>query len=194
MNPDDIIRKNRRTGLIILAIFAAMTALAFAAVPLYKRFCQVTGYGGTPAIGATAAPTKILKRVVTIKFNADTAPNMPWDFKPEKPEITVHLGQKGFIAFRARNLSGKTTAGTALYNVTPLKVGRYFHKIQCFCFDKQYLAPNQRADLPVVFYVDPAMNDNPNMEDVDNITLSYTFFPADSKQFDSALKKYYKAN
>ena len=191
MNQTDLINKNRRAGLILLAVIAAMTVLAFASVPLYRMFCAATGFNGSAVTTASALPTKILKRQISIRFNADVAPGMKWDFKPEKPEIKIHLGQKGLIAFQAHNRSDKPSAGAALYNINPAKAGRYFHKIQCFCFNQQYLAPNQRADLPVVFYVDPSMNDNPDMEDVDSITLSYTFFPVDSKSLDAALQRFY---
>jgi cytochrome c oxidase assembly protein subunit 11 len=189
---DRLVRKNARTGLIVLAVVIGMVGLSFASVPLYRLFCQMTGYDGTTRT-ATALPDKVLDRKVTIKFNADTGRNMPWEFKPEMREITIRLGEKGLTAFMAHNKLNKPTAGTALYNVTPPKAGRYFHKIQCFCFDKQELAPGQRADLPVMFYVDPAMADDPDMNDVETITLSYTFYEAESKELEAAMDGFYNS-
>ncbi|NCT40192.1 MAG: cytochrome c oxidase assembly protein [Alphaproteobacteria bacterium] len=183
-------RKNARIGLSILAVVIGMVALSFAFVPLYNMFCRVTGFAGTTQV-SESLPDTILDRQVTIKFNAETNKNLPWDFKPEQREITVKLGQRGLTAFSAHNKSNKVTGGTAIYNVTPLKAGQYFHKIQCFCFDEQFLKPQEYVDMPVMFYVDPAMDDDPLMEDVDTITLSYTFFTATSKELDSAMEAFY---
>ncbi len=189
---DDIARKNARIGLIVLAVFVLMVGLSFAAVPFYDMFCRVTGYAGTPS-AVENLPEKILDRVVTIQFNANTARDMPWTFKPQQKEIALKLGARGFTAFSAKNKMAYPTGGTALYNVTPLKVGKYFKKIQCFCFDEQILAPHQEVSMPVIFYVDPAMNDDPNMQDVTTITLSYTFFSAESAQLDQALEAFYNS-
>jgi cytochrome c oxidase assembly protein subunit 11 len=187
---DDLVRKNARTGLYVLAGVIFMVGVAFASVPLYNLFCRMTGFDGT-TLTAAQLPDKILDREVTVAFNADTGRNMPWDFKPDLGHIKVKLGEKGLVTFKARNKLGKSTAGTALYNVTPPKAGRYFHKIQCFCFDRQVLEPSQEAHMPVVFFIDPAMNDDPNMNDVQNITLSYTFFEADSKELEQAMEGFY---
>lgn len=186
----DLTRKNARTGLTVLAVVIGMVALAFASVPLYRLFCQVTGFDGKPLVSADL-PDKIIERTVTIAFNADTGAGMPWDFRPEMKEIKVRLGEKGITSFLAHNPLNVATAGTAIYNVTPPKAGKYFHKIQCFCFDRQVLEPNQKASMPVLFYVDPSMNDDPNMRDVESITLSYTFYEADSKELDKALAGFY---
>jgi cytochrome c oxidase assembly protein subunit 11 len=183
-------RKNARIGLTVLAVVLAMAAMAYAAVPLYGLFCRVTGFGGTTQV-ATALPDKIIDRTITIQFNADTDPRLPWVFKPQQRSIDVKLGQKGLTAYLARNKIEKPVTGTALYNVTPLKVGKYFHKIQCFCFDEQTLQARQEVDMPVMFYVDPALNDDPNMDDIRNITLSYTFFRAESEELDQALEDFY---
>lgn len=183
-------RKNARLGIAILTVVIGMAAMSFAFVPLYNLFCRVTGFGGTP-ITAENLPDQILDREVTVKFNANTNKNLPWDFKPEQREIIVKLGQRGITAFSAYNKENRPTGGTAIYNVTPLKVGKYFHKVQCFCFDEQILNPKELVDMPVLFYVDPAMNDDPLMEDVDTITLSYTFFPASSEELDQALEAFY---
>ena len=183
-------KKNAKTGLIILAVVIGMCAMSFAFVPLYDLFCRVTGFSGTTQV-AENLPDQILERQVTIKFNAQTNKNLPWDFKPEQREVRVQLGQRGLTAYNATNKESIPTAGTAVYNVLPLKVGKYFHKIQCFCFDEQILKPGESMNMPVMFYVDPAMNDDPLMEDVDTITLSYTFFVAESEELDSALEAFY---
>lgn len=181
--------KNTRTLLSVLAIVFAMVGLSFASVPLYDLFCRVTGFGGTPQIGGT--PDRIVDRDIRVIFNADTAPNLPWDFKPEQRDITVKIGQQALIAYHAINKADKPSAGTAIYNVTPPKAGKYFHKTQCFCFDEQTLIPGQDMSMPVVFYIDPAMADDPNMDEVRQITLSYSFFPAASEELDEALEAFY---
>ncbi len=189
--PDqDLIRKNARTGLAVFSVILVMIGLSFAAVPLYSLFCKVTGFDGTTRT-ATTLPDNILDRTVTIRFNADTGHGMMWDFRPELLETTVRLGEKGLAAFHAKNRLATPSAGTALYNVTPLKAGKYFHKIQCFCFDEQILQPGQDVSMPVMFFVDPSMNDDPDMEDVTSITLSYTFYPAESKALEAALDAFY---
>lgn len=187
---DELIRKNARTGLAVLGVVAGMIALSFASVPLYSLFCRATGFEGTTQT-ASALPGKIIDRTITVKFDANTDRTMPWDFKPEMREIKVRLGEKGITSFFAHNRLSKTTAGTALYNVTPDKAGAYFNKIECFCFGLQSLGPGESATLPVLFYVDPALNDNPDMDDVHTITLSYTFYPASSKELEAALTRFY---
>lgn len=185
-----LVAKNARTGLIVLGAVMFMLGLSFAAVPFYDLFCRMTGFGGTPQT-ATALPGVILDRTVTIRFNADTGRDMPWDFKSEIKETAVRLGERGLAAFSAYNPRSEAIAGTALYNVTPPKAGKYFHKIQCFCFDEQTLQPGERVSMPVMFYVDPAMDTDPNMQDVHRITLSYTFYPAESKELEAALATFY---
>ena len=185
-------RKNAKIGLTILAVVIGMVAMSYAFVPLYNLFCRVTGFGGTTLVAETLPDEdEILDRQVTIKFNGQTNKKLPWEFKPEQREITVNLGQRGLTAFSAYNKADKPTAGSAIYNVTPLKAGQYFHKVQCFCFDEQILQPKEYVDMPVMFYIDPAMNDDPLMEDVDTITLSYTFFTAESEELDSAMEAFY---
>lgn len=188
----DLVRKNARMGLMVAGVILAMLALSFAAVPMYSLFCRVTGFGGTTQT-AQSLPGHVLERTVRVQFNADTNRNLPWQFRPEQRAVTVRLGERGLAAFEAYNKTTKPTAGTAVYNVTPLKAGQYFHKIQCFCFDEQVLEPGQRVSMPVMFYVDPALDKDPNMNDVQTITLSYTFFPADSKTLDDALEAFYNA-
>jgi len=188
---EDLARKNKKVAAMVLIIVACMVGLSFAAVPLYDLFCRVTGFGGTPQISSEDLPKNIVDRDVTIQFNADTDPNMPWHFRPEERRVTVKLGQRGLTAYEAYNPTSAPVSGTALYNVTPLKVGQYFHKIQCFCFDEQILQAGERVSMPVLFYVDPAMNDDPSMDDVKTITLSYTFYRGESKELDAALERFY---
>ena len=187
---EELARKNARTGLTVVAVVVAMIALSFASVPLYDLFCRVTGFGGTTQV-ADALPGEVLNRVVKIQFDADTSRNMPWYFEPDQRSVEVRLGERGITAYTARNKMQKPNAGTAVYNVAPAKAGKYFHKIQCFCFDEQILGPGQEVSMPVLFFVDPSMNDDPNMNDVHTITLSYTFFPANSKALDDALEAFY---
>ena len=191
--PEELTRKNARTGLMVVLVVVVMVGVSFASVPLYDLFCRVTGFGGTTQTAETL-PNQVIDREITIQFNADTNRDLPWDFVPEERSIKVKLGQRGLTAYIARNRQQHPTVGTALYNVTPLKAGKYFHKIQCFCFDEQVLAPNEEVSMPVLFYVDPALNDDPNMNDVHTITLSYSFFPAASKALEEALDAFYNEN
>lgn len=184
--------KNTKTLLTVLCVVAAMVGMAFASVPLYDIFCRVTGFNGTTMRADAPLPdAQILERTVTVKFNADTAPALPWTFRAEQHEMTVQIGQQGLAAFIAKNRASRPAAGTAVYNVTPAKAGKYFHKIQCFCFDEQTLAAGEEMHMPVLFYVDPAMDKDRNMDDVRTITLSYTFFPAASDELDQALEEFY---
>ncbi len=189
---DELVRKNQRMGLIVLIVVGAMVGVSFAAVPLYGLFCRVTGFGGTTQV-SEAWPDHVLERQVTVRFNASVAPNMPWRFVPETKEVTLHVGERGFASFSAYNPESRKTGGMAIYNVTPLKVGKYFHKVQCFCFDEQFLEPRQRVSMPVMFFVDPSMNDDPNMNDVETITLSYTFYNADSPDLESGPEGIYNS-
>jgi cytochrome c oxidase assembly protein subunit 11 len=185
--------KNTRSLTMVLGLAGAMIVLSFASVPLYNLFCRMTGFGGTIQV-STEVPDKILDRKITIKFNADVAPNMPWAFKPDQRQITVNVGQQQLIAYHARNKSKMPVAGTAIYNVSPSKAGKYFHKTQCFCFDSQLLKPGEDMEMPVVFFVDPSIQEDEDLEDLSTITLSYTFFPADSKELDAALEAFYNAD
>ncbi|MDX2028139.1 MAG: cytochrome c oxidase assembly protein [Alphaproteobacteria bacterium] len=168
--------KNRRILLALIAGVFLMIGLAYASVPLYNLFCRVTGFGGTVQ-RATVAPTQIKERMVTVSFDANTDPALPWDFAPETRSVRVRLGETVTVKYRARNRSDKLTTGTSTFNVQPDRAGEYFNKIECFCFEKQALKPGQTMEFPVQFFVDPAMADDPQNKDVDNITLSYTFFP-----------------
>ena len=170
-------RRNAGVGVALAAVIAGMTGMAFAAVPLYRMFCAATGYAGTPNTTAQASPGATGK-MITVRFNADTNPNLPWMFKPEQASVTLPLGEDRVAFYTARNNSGAAITGVATYNVTPEKVGKYFHKTACFCFDEQTLASGQDMDFPLSFWVDPAIADDPNTADVKTITLSYTFFRA----------------
>lgn len=173
----------------IVAVVLAMGSLSFASVPLYRIFCQMTGYDGTTQEGGTL-PDKIVDRDIRILFDARVDSGLPWDFGPEQKHLTVKVGQQGFISYQAKNLAGGKTTGTAVYNVTPDKVGKYFHKTQCFCFAEQSIAPGKIAHFPVVFFVDPSIMDDPTLDDVTDITLSYTFFATESDALDKALSDY----
>ena len=173
---------NGMIALLLVSLVAGMTGLAFASVPLYRIFCQVTGYGGTPRIGALpAAPAAAAGHTITVRFDANVNGSLPWDFRPGQRQVTVALGQSTLTHYRARNLSDAPTVGTATFNVTPHKAAQYFAKIQCFCFTEQPLGPGEQADMGVSFYVDPAILEDPNARDVGTITLSYTFFRAETE-------------
>lgn len=166
---------NARVALMLCGVVCAMIGLAFASVPLYRLFCQVTGFGGTTQV-AEALPAETGERLVSVRFNADVNPALPWQFQPEVREVTLRVGEQGLVFYQARNVAAYPTTGTATFNVTPLKAGPYFSKMQCFCFEEQLLAPDQSMDMGVSFFVDPAISEDPNLDDVKTITLSYTFF------------------
>ncbi len=170
-----VFNRNRMIGAGLGALVFGMVGMAYAAVPLYRAFCAATGYDGTPQIGP-AGPTASSNRVITIALNATTNPNLPWSFKPEQPKVSMKLGEEQMAFFDAKNLSSTAIEGVALYNVTPDTVGRYFHKTQCFCFNAQTLQPGEAVQMPVTFWVDPAIANDPDTRDVKTITLSYTFF------------------
>lgn len=165
---------------------------AWGAVPLYRLFCAHTGYGGTTQTDKDA--TKLVSvspsdRVVTITFNADVDPGMHWKFVPSQKNLKCKLGEPVLAFYKATNLRDKPVTGVALYNVTPLKAGSYFHKIQCFCFDEQRLRAKETVDMPVFFYIDPAMGEDRKCKDIKHITLSYTFFPVEDDEEDMALEE-----
>jgi cytochrome c oxidase assembly protein subunit 11 len=169
--------KNLRILALLILAGGAMGAVAYASVPLYTLFCKATGYNGTTQ-RADKAPAKTSGRRVTVSFDTNVDPGLPWDFKPGVHSLEAKLGETYTVKFYAHNRSDKPITGMATFNVQPDKAGSYFSKIQCFCFDKQDLAAGQTAELAVQFYVDPAMADDKNSNDVQNITLSYTFFRA----------------
>jgi cytochrome c oxidase assembly protein subunit 11 len=171
------IRRQGTTVVLLLAVVAGMVGLSFASVPLYRIFCAATGYGGTTQ-RAAAAPQDVSKAVITVRFDSQTAPDLAWDFQPLVPEVKVHPGQQQQVFFRAVNRSNEGITGRAVYNVTPTKTGIYFDKLQCFCFNEQYLAPGESKDMGVVFFVDPDLLKDPDTNDVKTITLSYSMFKA----------------
>jgi cytochrome c oxidase assembly protein subunit 11 len=166
---------NRTIGIVLTAVIGTMVGVSFAAIPLYRVFCSVTGYAGTPQIGASVAPGAT-RQAITVRFNANTNPNLPWEFAPVQEEIRLPLGEDHLAFYTARNLARTPVTGIALYNVTPDTVGKYFHKTACFCFNQQTLAAGQEMQFPLSFWVDPAIAKDPETADVRTITLSYTFF------------------
>ena len=169
--------RNGVTAVWLVSVVAVMVGLSFASVPLYRLFCQVTGLGGTTQ-RATAAPAKAAAALITIRFDAETAADLGWDFRPLQSSVTVHPGEERQIFYRAVNKTGAPVTATATYNVTPAKAGIYFDKLQCFCFSDQPLAAGEGADMGVTFFVDPDILTDPNTSDVRTITLSYTMFRA----------------
>ncbi|MEO1648814.1 MAG: cytochrome c oxidase assembly protein [Pseudomonadota bacterium] len=175
-------RRNARTGLMALALAAAMVGLGFASVPLYRLFCQVTGFGGTTQVAtaseAANAAALATGKTMSIRFDGSTAIDVPWSFKPAQATDTVTIGERDMAVYVARNDGPSTITGTATFNVEPAQAGLYFHKVQCFCFTEQTLEPGQQVNMPVVYYVDPAILEDEFMADVEQITLSYTFHRA----------------
>ena len=174
-------KKSARLAGILALMAVGMVGLSFAAVPLYDLFCRVTGYGGTTQ-RADAESDVILDKMITIDFDANTAKDMPWNFKPVERKVKLRIGETGIAFYEAMNPTDKTVTGTASFNVTPQKVGQYFTKIECFCFTEQTLKPGERVDMPVTFYVDPEIASDPNTLEVETITLSYTFFVTEPEE------------
>lgn len=173
--------KRDRKGLVALSLVglvAGMVGLSFAAVPLYRMFCQVTGYGGVPQI-AEALPGEVLDRTITVRFDANVDRALPWDFTPEQRAIDVRIGESGLAFFKAHNNTDKPVTGTAGFNVVPEIAGRYFNKIECFCFKEQTLVAGQSIDMPVTFFVDPKIVEDMSTKNISEITLSYTFYRSD---------------
>ena len=170
--------RNARIVLLSVGTVAAMIGLTYASVPLYRLFCQATGYGGTVQ-RAEAAPKQVLDKTVSVRFDANTSSKLPWNFHPVLPAVKVKFGEQTMAHFEAVNHSGETLTGSAVFNVSPPQAGAYFNKIQCFCFTEQTLKPGEKIDMPVVFFVDPDMLKDPDAVGVDEITLSYTFYPVD---------------
>lgn len=168
-------KANTSLALSLFAIVVGMVCLAYASVPLYDLFCRVTGFGGTTQV-AKEAPKKIYDREITIRFNSDISPDLPWEFYPEQKQLKLRVGERKLAFFHAKNLVNEATKGTAIYNVTPNKAGIYFQKIQCFCFENQTLKANESMEMPVSFFIDPAIMTDKKMDDITTITLSYTFF------------------
>jgi len=170
-------RQHRLIALCCGAFVLSMIGAAYAAVPLYSLFCKVTGYAGTTRVAA-AAPSRTLDRSFDISFDANINRDLPWTFVPEARRVTVKAGEVKTIYYKITNTSQSPTVGVAAYNVTPMETGAFFSKIQCFCFTEQKLGPGESLELPVVFFVDPAIADNKALDDVRDVTLSYTYYPA----------------
>ncbi|MBL4802507.1 MAG: cytochrome c oxidase assembly protein [Emcibacter sp.] len=164
-----------KTLIVVFFLLAAMVSLVVASETLYRMFCQVTGYGGTTQ-QAESASDIVLEREMTIRFNSDVNTKLPWKFKPVQGAVTVKIGEEALIFYRAKNTSDETITGTATFNVTPFKAAQYFNKIDCFCFTEQTLAPGEEVDMPVSFFIDPELAKDKRLEEVKEITLSYTFF------------------
>lgn len=180
--------RQRKAGTVgaLLLVLGGMTALVVLSVPLYRLFCQVTGYQGTTRT-ATEAPAEVLDRTVTVRFNTDVSPNLPWTFTPPEP-VRLKIGERGLVFFKARNNAAEAVAGTAVFNVTPAQAGRYFDKIACFCFTEQMLAAGESADMPVSFFVDPKIVEDADAGQIKTITLSYTFYPSPDSDKQSAAR------
>ncbi len=171
------LRRNVIVGAACLAFFGGMIGVTYASVPLYKLFCQVTGYGGTTR-QAEEASAKVLDRMITVRFDSNVADGLPWDFQPVKREVTMRIGETMTASFVAENFFKVPTRGKATFNVVPELAGAYFNKLQCFCFTDTTLKPGEKLDMPVVFFVDPEIVNEPDLKDIKTITLSYTFFPS----------------
>jgi cytochrome c oxidase assembly protein subunit 11 len=182
----------RRPGAIAAALVfgsVGMLALSFASVPLYRAFCAATGFGGTPQVGKEAAATKQGERHLTVRFDANVARDLPWRFEPEVAKISLRTGETTTVYYKVENLSDHETSGQAAYNVSPDQAGAFFVKVKCFCFDEQRLGPRESAEWPVVFYLDPALEADEAMRRVEEVTLSYSFYPTKAKSTAAAGQK-----
>ncbi len=174
-------RGNLNVVILCLILVTGMGGLAYASVPLYQIFCQVTGYGGTPQRVDTVDGIELSDRVIKVRFDANTATDLNWNFRPVEREVSVRLGEKIQISYVAENLSSQPITGMATFNVTPQSAGVYFNKIECFCFTDTRIAPGEKLDMPVVFFVDPELDEEKFMKALQTITLSYTFFASDEE-------------
>lgn len=176
----DTKQRNLRSAGLAALLAVAMVALGFASVPLYRLFCQVTGFGGTTQrVELSAAETvAVAGETMSIRFDANVNPALPWDFRPLQATDKVSVGARDMAIYVAKNRSDTPVVGTATFNVTPVQAGKYFSKVQCFCFTEQRLEPGEEMRMPVLYYVDPAILDDPDARDIEEITLSYTFYPS----------------
>lgn len=185
VTPDAMAGRHRRVALVLSMVVLSMAGAAYAAVPLYRIFCQATGYGGTPKIAA-GNDARILDRTIEVRLDANVAPGLPWRFEPKQNSVMVRLGETVLVHYRATSIGQTALRGTASYNVSPDAAGAYFNKIACFCFTEQKLEPGETVDMPVTFFVDPAMVDDRDTARLPVITLSYTFHPMDKPAADAA--------
>jgi cytochrome c oxidase assembly protein subunit 11 len=174
-------RRLRGTAAICIGVVIGMIGLAYAAVPLYDLFCRMTGFNGTPLVSSAPA-AKILDRTIKVRFDANVAPGLDWRFSPETPEIEARVGETQTVFYKVRNAGSAASAGIATFNVQPGQAGGYFVKIQCFCFNEQTLQAGETMEFPVVFYIEPAIADEPNLRHLKSITLSYTYFASKNGQ------------
>ena len=177
INPE-MARRNRRVAIMGMAIAAGMVGLAYASVPLYQLFCQVTGFGGTPQT-ASEAPKGYIDRQMTVRFDSNVDGGLAWTVQPAKP-VTDEIGSVETVNYVATNHSDRPITGMAIFNVSPVRAGAYFNKIECFCFTEQTLQPGETVDMPIVFFVDPELDDNRELDTIKEITLSYTFYASDN--------------
>ena len=187
MLPDG--RRNTVTAIVLFGFVACMIGLAFASAPLYKLFCQVTGYGGTPKINVLNQDLEASGTFINVRFDANTNARLPLIFKPEKRVVEVQLGAPKLAFYYAQNISNRPVTGTATYNVTPFKAAQYFAKIDCFCFSEQTLSPGEKSSMPLEFFIDPKILTDPNTREIKNITISYTFFPVSEEANQTDMKK-----
>jgi len=172
------VNRKMRTAALAGLLAATMVGVSFAAVPLYEMFCEATGFGGTP-VRAASAPGAVAGQV-GVRFDANISPALPWRFEPVQHTIRIAPGARTQVLYRATNLTARQTTGQAMFNVTPAKAGQYFSKIECFCFVEQTLKGGQSVEMPVIFFVDPRIRNDPATRDIDEITLSYTFYPVET--------------
>jgi len=170
-------RRMHRTAFICLGVAVGMVGLAYASVPLYDLFCKVTGFNGTPVVRDSNA-SEVTDRAISVRFDSNVAPGLSWSFSPEKPEVTVKLGETTTVYYKVTNTGDKPATGIATYNVQPDLAGTYFSKLECFCFTEQTLQPGETLESAVVFYVDPRLAQDSDVKDISSITLSYTYFPS----------------
>tara|TARA_B110000438_G_scaffold297149_1_gene343060 strand:- start:3046 stop:3639 length:594 start_codon:yes stop_codon:yes gene_type:complete len=180
--------KKYKTLIILFILVSGMGGLSYASVPLYKLFCQVTGYGGTTQ-QVVKPSSVVIDRKINVRFDSNTKPSLDWDFKPAQQSMKLAVGQNALAFYTARNKSDNPIVGTATFNVTPEKAGLYFNKVECFCFTEQLLAAKELVEMPVSFFIDPAIVNDPNLDDVTTITLSYTFFPSKDQSLAEQTKK-----
>ena len=172
-----MIEKKKLTPLVLAGIFISMLGLSYASVPLYEIFCKVTGFGGTTQV-ANKAPKIVLDKVVSVRFDTNVN-NLPWDFKAKSNVMDVKVGQVNKIEFEVTNYSNEPTAGVASFNVSPSSFGKYYSKLGCFCFEKQELKAGEKATYVMTFYLDPEMVNDATVKNLEDVTMSYTFFSTD---------------
>ena len=175
------VKSHAFTAKLLVGVAVAMLALGFASKPLYDTFCKITGYGGTTK-QAAANTSEIIDRKVNVYFDSNVAEGLPWDFKPEQPKLTVNVGQSGLAYYKVTNTASYAVTGTASFNVTPTKAAPFFIKTECFCFTEQTIQPGEEVSFPVLFHVDSQIDDEARLNDVRDITLSYTFFETEPSE------------